>query len=113
MAPSGRSSSIPGRCMPESRPSACSPSRCQAVSMLLRHGVRRGRADGTMMDAQTISVEGRSRLGPTGELIATVQRLSLARSVDEVQKIVRTAARELTGADGATFVLREGANCFY
>lgn len=33
--------------------------------------------------------------------------------MDCVATIVRRAARELTGADGATFVLREGTNCYY
>lgn len=36
-----------------------------------------------------------------------VQQLSLARTIDEIVDIVRRAARQLTGADGATFVLRE------
>jgi GAF domain-containing protein len=36
-----------------------------------------------------------------------------ARDLGELTGIVRHAARELTGAQGATFVLREGANCFY
>ncbi len=46
-------------------------------------------------------------------LVAVVQELSLARTLDRVQTIVRTAARELTGADGATFVLRDGEQCHY
>lgn len=46
-------------------------------------------------------------------LIEVVQDLSLARDMPTLQGIVRTAARELTRADGATFVLREGDNCFY
>lgn len=46
-------------------------------------------------------------------LIAVVQELSLARSMETVQAIVRRAARALTNADGATFVLREGESCFY
>jgi signal transduction histidine kinase len=46
-------------------------------------------------------------------LIAVVQQLSLARDLDTLMGIVRTAARELTGADGATFILREGDRCFY
>ncbi|HTR88832.1 MAG TPA: GAF domain-containing sensor histidine kinase [Solirubrobacteraceae bacterium] len=46
-------------------------------------------------------------------LAGVIQRLSLARSVPEVQEIVRTAARRLTGADGATFVLRDGEHCYY
>lgn len=47
------------------------------------------------------------------QLIEVVQQLSLAGSVDAVMQIVRNAARELTGADGATFVLRDGDLCYY
>jgi signal transduction histidine kinase len=46
-------------------------------------------------------------------LVTVAQELSLARSLEDVQRIVRTAARTLTGADGATFVLRDGDKCFY
>jgi signal transduction histidine kinase len=46
-------------------------------------------------------------------LLAAVQDLSMTRSLDGVQAIVRSAARELTGADGATFVLRDGDRCYY
>ncbi|HEY9045063.1 MAG TPA: ATP-binding protein [Ohtaekwangia sp.] len=46
-------------------------------------------------------------------LVDTVQELSLARDLETVMRIVRTAARKLTGADGATFVLRDGNFCFY
>lgn len=46
-------------------------------------------------------------------LVHTVQELSLARSMDQVTAIVRSAARHLTGADGATFVLKDGGNCYY
>jgi hypothetical protein len=46
-------------------------------------------------------------------LVTAVQELSLARDLETVMRIVRTAARKLTGADGATFVLREGDLCFY
>jgi signal transduction histidine kinase len=46
-------------------------------------------------------------------LIAAVQELSLARDLPAIQRVVRCAARELTGADGATFVLREGTECHY
>jgi putative nucleotidyltransferase with HDIG domain len=54
-----------------------------------------------------------AELRPMGELVDAVQALSLARSVAEIQAIVRSAARRLTGADGATFVLRDGEYCFY
>lgn len=47
------------------------------------------------------------------QLIGVVQELSQARDVDTVTAIARDAARNLTGADGATFVLRDGDQCFY
>ena len=46
-------------------------------------------------------------------LVGVVQELSLARDLPAVMTIVRRAARELTNADGATFVLREGDQCHY
>jgi signal transduction histidine kinase/CheY-like chemotaxis protein len=46
-------------------------------------------------------------------LIRTIQQLSMARSINEVAEVVRTAARELVGADGATFVLLENGQCYY
>jgi diguanylate cyclase (GGDEF)-like protein len=46
-------------------------------------------------------------------LLGAVQELSLARSVEDVQRIVRVTARQLASADGATFVLRDGDRCFY
>jgi len=47
------------------------------------------------------------------QLVSIVQRLSLARSLQSIMDIVRHAARNLVGADGATFILRDGDNCFY
>ncbi|OLP15881.1 diguanylate cyclase [Leptolyngbya sp. 'hensonii'] len=47
------------------------------------------------------------------QLIEVIQALSLARTLEEITTIVRRAARELSGADGASFVLREGDQCFY
>lgn len=46
-------------------------------------------------------------------LLQAIQDLSCSHSVDEVMRIVRSAARQLTGAHGATFVLREGDRVFY
>ena len=46
-------------------------------------------------------------------LLQAVQELSLARSLDDIQRVVRTAARELTGCDGASFVLRDNGKCYY
>ncbi len=48
-----------------------------------------------------------------GELISAIQQLSLARSVADIQAIVRRTARRLSGADGATLVLRDGDLCYY
>jgi signal transduction histidine kinase len=47
------------------------------------------------------------------KLITVIQELSLARDLQAVMTIVRHAARQLTGADGATFVLRDGTYCYY
>jgi signal transduction histidine kinase len=46
-------------------------------------------------------------------LVTAVQDLSLARSLPEIQEIVRHAAREIVAADGATFVLRDDGKCYY
>lgn len=54
-----------------------------------------------------------SGLDAAGELITAIQRLALARTLQDIQMIVRSAARRLTGADGATFVLKDGDQCFY
>jgi len=41
------------------------------------------------------------------KLVKVVQSLSLAKDLNTISKIVRNAARELAGSDGATFVLRD------
>ncbi|MGB8403536.1 MAG: sensor domain-containing diguanylate cyclase [Mycobacterium sp.] len=46
-------------------------------------------------------------------LVLAVQELSLARSLADIQCIVRTSARELLGCDGTTFVLRDHDKCYY
>ncbi len=55
----------------------------------------------------------RSELAAHERLVEAAQELSMARQLPEIMAIVRTAARALTGADGATFVLRDGNRCFY
>lgn len=54
-----------------------------------------------------------SHLDQARELVAAIQQLSLAGSIDEIHEVVGTAARRLTGADGATFILREDGDCYY
>lgn len=47
-------------------------------------------------------------------LVSAVHRLSRARSLPEIKFIVSQIARHLSGADGATFILREhGDVCFH
>ena len=54
---------------------------------------------------------------PAGEalntLAETAQDLSHATTTQDIQGVVRTAARRLTAADGAALVLRDGDECFY
>jgi len=47
------------------------------------------------------------------QLIEVVQHLSTARDLANVMEIVKRAARRLTGADGTSFVLRDGDQCHY
>ncbi len=47
------------------------------------------------------------------KLAGAVQKLSLSNDIDSIIKVVRSIARELTGADGATFVLRDNNMCYY
>mgnify|MGYP001018567564 CR=1 FL=1 len=72
-----------------------------------------------MSESTATNFPGRSPLSETNfdartrKLIAFVQELSFARTVERVQGIVKYAARELACADGATFVLRDGDQCHY
>jgi diguanylate cyclase (GGDEF)-like protein len=56
---------------------------------------------------------GRVRASATERLIQAVQELSLARNLLDIQLIVRTAARAISGGDGATFVLADDGMCHY
>ncbi|XXY44979.1 GAF domain-containing sensor histidine kinase [Sorangium sp. So ce269] len=48
-----------------------------------------------------------------GRLLCAVQELWRARDLQSILRISARAARELTGAEGASFVLREGELCYY
>jgi two-component system CheB/CheR fusion protein len=55
-----------------------------------------------------------ARLPPdAARLLRVAHELSLARDIETVTATTRIAARELTGADGVTFVLREAGGCYY
>jgi len=72
--------------------------------------------DDVMMTALSPSIPVDVHLDPTAameHLVEVVQHLSLARDLGSIMKIVRSAARVLTGAHGATFILRDGDQCFY
>jgi GAF domain-containing protein len=46
-------------------------------------------------------------------LIQAIQNVSMAYSLVDLTRIIRRAARELTRADGASFILREDEMCSY
>jgi signal transduction histidine kinase len=46
-------------------------------------------------------------------LTDTVQKLSLSRNIQSIMEVVRSSARQLSNADGATFVLKDGDRCYY
>src|SRR6185503_6608755 len=46
-------------------------------------------------------------------LVEVIEDLSTARTALDVAAVVRTAARRISGADGVTFVLRDGEECWY
>lgn len=46
-------------------------------------------------------------------LVQAVQELAVAHDLRAVMRVVRTAARDISGSDGSTFVLREGDYCYY
>jgi two-component system CheB/CheR fusion protein len=46
-------------------------------------------------------------------LLRAVHELSFARELDAITVAARSAARDLSGADGVTFVLRESGYCYY
>lgn len=55
----------------------------------------------------------RAQLEATQRLVDVAQTLSTARELTDVMNVVKHAARELTHADGASFVLRDGECCYY
>lgn len=68
------------------------------------------------MQTSNSDSNGMNELGnPTllDNLISVLCTLSQARDVSSITDIVRHAARRLSGADGATFILRDGGNCYY
>ena len=50
---------------------------------------------------------------PWSLLLGAMDGLAAARTIDDVSKVVTSQVRTLVGADGVTFVLREGERCHY
>lgn len=71
--------------------------------------------DDVISDSVPVSASGHSEwyVRAMEHLVDVVQALSQARDVATVTRITRDAARELTGCDGATFVLRDNGKCYY
>src|SRR5260221_1277617 len=46
-------------------------------------------------------------------LVETIENLSSARTVEQVAAVVCSAARQITGADGIAFILRDNDQCWY
>lgn len=59
------------------------------------------------------NVQSEFLLNGMNRLVTAVLELSMARDLPTIISIVRSAARELTGADGASFVLREDNLVYY
>jgi two-component system CheB/CheR fusion protein len=75
--------------------------------------LRRGSPRGTRLAGKTgdpLSVQPDARLEG---LAGVLRRLAVVRDLESLAAVVRVAARQLTGADGVTFVLREGHQVHY
>jgi GAF domain-containing protein len=46
-------------------------------------------------------------------LVSAISSIAGADTLEKLMAVVRTSARTLTQADGMSFVLREGRNCYY
>jgi two-component sensor histidine kinase len=58
-------------------------------------------------------IDGVDRADALDLLVETIEALAEARTVEQIAAVVRTAARKLSNADGATVVVREGDRCRY
>ncbi len=50
---------------------------------------------------------------PLSTLAEMIDQIGAAGSAADIQRLVRSGARQLTGADGAALVLRDGSTCHY
>ncbi|MBS2023640.1 MAG: response regulator [Deltaproteobacteria bacterium] len=59
------------------------------------------------------AIDRRAHGSSMSRLVTAVKELSRCRTLEQIAQVVRTVARQINGADGATFVLRDGDQCFY
>ena len=62
----------------------------------------------TMPDESQAAEKGR-----LAALVETIERLSAARTAEDVAAVVLSVARRICGADGVTIVMRDGEECYY
>jgi signal transduction histidine kinase/FixJ family two-component response regulator len=79
----------------------------------LKDAILRSVEAGATVPVKPVSDATAAYISGMERLVSVVQELSLTRDLEHLMAIVRQAARELTGADGATFVLRDGDQCHY
>jgi PAS domain S-box-containing protein len=90
---------------------------------VLAHGVPRVAETGELLryvgscidvtDRKRAEAEIQARLRQQAAIVEIVQNLALARTLEDVTGIVRKGVRKMLGADGATFVVREGDEVHY
>lgn len=94
-------------------PAALQPAGVVAKSELEQLAPTIRRALHTSTHPHEEEVETASYVWGMQQLVSVVQRLSLARNLQSIMDIVRHCARNLVGADGASFILRDGDNSYY
>ena len=86
---------------------AVAKSELEQLAPIIRHALH------ATTPSQEEELETASYVWGMQQLVSVVQRLSLARTLQSIMDIVRHSARNLVGADGASFILRDGENSFY
>jgi hypothetical protein len=86
---------------------AVAKSELEQLAPVIRHTLH------SVTPSQEEELETASYVWGMQQLVSVVQRLSLARNLQSIMDIVRHSARNLVGADGASFILRDGENSFY
>jgi signal transduction histidine kinase len=97
----------------DNTPAALQPSGAVAKSELERLAPTIRQAVEANTPSQEEALETASYVWGMQQLVSVVQRLSLARDLQSIMDIVRHCARNLIGADGASFILRDGENSYY